>query len=90
MGHWLWVHAGIDGSGPWYAWWSGAGSDITELAMLGGIIQLARHRNCHVRGCWRFGTPVRDSAFLACHKHHPDHPGDARNVTEEQIAQVVR
>ena len=89
--HWLFIHTGTyNESGPYYGFFSGFGSDLGELAILGGVVQLFRHRNCHVKGCWRLGKPVGDSAFLACHKHHPNHPGEKRNVTQEQIAEVVR
>ena len=38
---WLWIetHTGtINESGPYYGFWSGAGSDIGEAAILGGVI----------------------------------------------------
>ena len=84
--HWLYHYFGIQGSGPWYGFWSGAGSDIAEVAILGAIYKAARHKNCHVKGCWRIGKPVDGTPYLACHKHHPGHTGDKRNVTAEEIA----
>lgn len=54
LGHVL----GLDnGSGRWYLWWSGIGSDLTYLAAVGVAL---RHLNCHTGRCWR----------LAIH-HHP-------------------
>ena len=39
-----------DLSGPWYGFWSGFGSDLGELAIVGAIWN---HLNCHENGCWR-------------------------------------
>lgn len=49
---WGFLHAlGIDDvSGRWYAFWSGFGSDLGELAIVG---VLWHHLNCHQDGCWR-------------------------------------
>jgi hypothetical protein len=45
--HWLAVHTGtINESGPYYGFWSGFGSDLTEFGVIGvlatGIYQLGR------------------------------------------------
>jgi hypothetical protein len=64
MIHWLYVHLGISGSGPYYGFWSGFGSDIGELAIVGGIWKMV---NCHERGCWRVGHHVEGR--VVCHKH---------------------
>ena len=82
---WLYHFFGIGGSGPYYGFWSGAGSDITELAILGAIIQGARHINCHSKGCWRVGKPVDGTPYRACHHHHPDHQEPKRNVPLQVI-----
>ena len=47
VNHWLAVHTGIvDMSGPYYAFWSGFGSDIAEFGLVGtavaGVYQLNR------------------------------------------------
>jgi len=56
---------GIDDvSGPWYAFWSGFGSDLGELAIVGAII---RHVNCHQKGCWRLGH--HHTGTVSCHRH---------------------
>ena len=49
---WGLLHAlGIDDtSGRWYAFWSGFGSDLGELAIVG---VLWHHLNCHWERCWR-------------------------------------
>lgn len=70
--NWLAHFFGLDnGSGPQYLFWSGIGSDITEVAILGGMIQLYRRHNCHVRGCFRVGMRHYGDALL-CKRHHPN------------------
>ena len=65
---------GLDsGSGYWYLWWSGLGSDIAEVAIIGGLITLARKHNCHVKGCWKVGRQqVQGTTLIVCRAHHPD------------------
>jgi hypothetical protein len=69
---WLLIHTGtVNEPGPWYAFWSGFGSDIGELLILGGLIQFFRHHNCHVRGCWRIKTSTDPAVHApACRRHH--------------------
>ncbi len=62
--HWLYVHFGIGGSGPWYAFWSGFGRDLGELAIVAGIWHLV---NCNEKGCYRPGRHYR--GHVICHKH---------------------
>jgi hypothetical protein len=57
-------------SGPWYGFWSGFGSDIGEVSLLGALITTARHKNCHVKGCLRLGHIDPAVAAPACKKHH--------------------
>lgn len=72
---------GLDNAaGPWYLFWSGIGSDITELAIIGGLISIYRRHNCGVRWCCRLGRheftdPGGGMTHLLCRKHHPMHPG---------------
>lgn len=68
--HWL----GIDTTtGPAYAFWSGAGSD---LAYLGIFLALWRHVNCHEPKCPRVGhLPVEGTTYKVCRRHHPAPPG---------------
>jgi hypothetical protein len=62
-----------DESGHWYAWWSGAGSDVGELAILGGIIGAWHKVNCHVKGCPRIGRHhVDGTTYVVCRHHHPE------------------
>jgi hypothetical protein len=67
---WLLHGLGIDDTtGPWYAFWSGAGSDLGELALLAGIFGLYHRHNCHTKGCWRIGRHLVDGTPW-CNKHH--------------------
>lgn len=72
---WLPHVLGIDDeSGPFYAWWSGAGSDISELVLLGGLYALLRKHNCHVHRCWRIGrlpVEIDGASYVVCRRHHP-------------------
>lgn len=73
-------------NGRWYAFWSGAGSDIGELALLGAAGAFWRKHTCHVespRFCWRWGAhPVAGTPFRACKRHHPEVPA---RVSAEHI-----
>jgi hypothetical protein len=92
---WLWHEFlfGIGATNPsdeQYGFWSGFGSDISEIALLGAMFGVLRHSNCHAERCWRFGKPVDGTAYRACHKHHPAHLGDKRNVPLEVIRDAHR
>jgi hypothetical protein len=89
---WLAVHTGLDDlSGPWYGFWSGIGSDLGELALIGAVAtatyQLVRKYNCHEPGCWRVGAhPAAGGQFLLCYRHHPDFQG--RKPTHDMIERL--
>ena len=51
-----------DLSGRWYGFWSGFGSDIGELGIIGGLVGLLRHKNCHVKGCPYASAGTRSTA----------------------------
>lgn len=72
--HWLLHVLGVDNvSGPWYGFWSGFGSDLGELAIVGGLVNVASRHKCHVHRCWRIGRhPVAGTLHVACRRHHPD------------------
>jgi hypothetical protein len=70
-------------SGPWYGFWSGFGSDLGELAIVGGLVSLYWRHNCHVKRCWRIGR-LPAGGFLVCHKHHPTGAPDANEVIEKE------
>jgi hypothetical protein len=81
VNHWLAVHTGTENeSGPYYGFWSGFGSDITEFGIIGAVgtatYQLTRKYNCHQPRCWRIGNhPAAGGEFLLCYRHHPDYEG---------------
>lgn len=51
----------------WYDFWSGI---ATQGTLIIGIVATLRHKNCHVKGCWRLGHPDPKHGFPACKKHH--------------------
>lgn len=70
---WLLHVLGVDDvSGRWYAFWSGAGSDISEIAIVGALLAIVRKHNCAVGRCWRIGRhKVPGTDHLCCAKHTP-------------------
>lgn len=77
---WFEIHTGTTGKPPaYYGFWSGFGSDIGEIALIGGVVAACRHVNCNERGCWRIGHKVEGQPIRACHRHHPEHPRKKRN-----------
>jgi hypothetical protein len=71
--HWLAVHTGtVNESGPYYGFWSGFGSDLSEFALVGALAGLLRKHNCHVRGCPRIGRHhVEGTQYVVCGHHSP-------------------
>jgi hypothetical protein len=70
---WLEHFLGFDMSGNWYGFWSGFGSDLGELAIVGALVAMVRKHVCHVKGCWRIGRlPIEGTSWIVCRKHHPD------------------
>jgi hypothetical protein len=94
FGHWLQVHTGtVNEPGPYYGFWSGFGSDLTEFGIIGaigtGVYQLFKKYNCHQPGCWRVGThPAAGGQFSLCYRHHPDYQGT--KPSQELIARLHR
>ena len=78
MLHWLWVHAGIPGTGPWYAFWSGLGSDLGEVTLIGAVLGMYFKHTCHDKGCWRIGRHTVNGTPW-CNRHHHA----ARNTDRE-------
>jgi hypothetical protein len=80
----------IDESGKGYAFWSGIGSDIGEVAIIGAVVGMYRKHNCQATGCWRIGKhPVEGTGFITCRKHHPVISSDGP-LTADDIAQAHR
>ncbi len=68
-----WLLHPLNGQG--YQWWSGIGSDIGEVTILGGVVMVLRHVNCNSPRCLRVGRhPTADGQHHLCRHHHPDHP----------------
>ena len=79
--HWLAVHTGtVNEPGPYYGFWSGFGSDLGEIAIVGGLFTVVRRHNCEVHKCWRIGRHTTDAGHRVCRKHHPDD-----HLTVEQV-----
>lgn len=86
ISHWL----GLDNaSGHWYLFWSGVGSDISELAIVGALVGAYRQHTCHQRGCWRLSrheiTGDDGITYRVCRVHHPGAP---REVTRGHVQQA--
>jgi hypothetical protein len=85
--HWLAVHTGtVNEAGPYYGFWSGFGSDIGEIAIIGGLVTVVRRHNCEVHGCWRIGRHQTAAGHHVCRRHHPDDRLTAENVTAAHAA----
>lgn len=90
--HWLAIHTGtVDEPGPYYAFWSGFGSDIAEVGLLSAVAttayQTVKKYNCHEPRCWRIGNhPAAGGRFSLCYRHHPDYQG--KRPSAEIIARL--
>jgi hypothetical protein len=79
--HWLAIHTGTaDEAGPYYAFWSGFGSDLAEFGLISAVAttayQTVKRYNCHEPSCWRIGNhPAAGGQFFLCYRHHPDYQG---------------
>jgi hypothetical protein len=82
--HWLEVHTGtVNEPGPYYGFFSGFGSDLGEVALIGGLITFVRHANCGAPGCWRLGKhPTADNIHRLCRHHHPELMGHKPTIEE--------
>ena len=82
--HWLAYMTGSEnssGAPPNYNFWSGFGSDLSELALAGGLLGMVRKYNCHAKWCWRIGRhPVEGTAFVVCRRHHPEGKPTAADI----------
>lgn len=73
---WLTVHTGSEntpGSPPNYNFFSGSGSDLSEVTLLGLVASFVlgawHHVNCHEPGCPRIGKHKVDGTPW-CTRHH--------------------
>lgn len=72
--HWLAVHTGsvnTSSSPPNYNFWSGSGSDLSEITLLGIAAGWWHKVNCHQEGCIRIGKHTVDGTPW-CSRHHQD------------------
>ena len=89
MANWLYWFFGLDnGGGSKYLFWSGSGSDISELLMIGTLFGVLRKFNCETHKCWRMGRHewydhTTNATHRLCRKHHPDD-----HLTHEHIDRV--
>lgn len=87
---WVYKVLGVPGSGPYYGFWSGFGSDLTEFGIIGGFVAVYRKNNCEVHACWRIGRHRTEAGHMVCRKHHPENKltpqdiVDAHNTALEQ------
>jgi len=88
---WAFVHFGVKGFGPYYGFWSGAGSDLSELSIPITLTVVFsawyRKNNCEVYTCWRLGKHDTAAGHTVCRKHHPDE--DVRNKRRITHAHVI-
>jgi hypothetical protein len=97
--HWLAIHTGTcpevgscsSGSGAWYGFWSGFGSDLGELTIVAAIALHTKvfwtAHTCRGRWwCWRPGTHrLEGTNYQFCHDHHPDDIPSARQALNSAI-----
>jgi hypothetical protein len=74
MGDLLYRIFGLSGSGPYYAFWSGPGADIGELAIVSALVTMIRSRKCEIHGCWHLGRHTSAAGHMLCRNHHPEGP----------------
>ena len=73
---WLGHFTGVSNeSGPGYGFFSGIGSDIGEIALVGGLAAMLHRHNCHETGCLRISRhtvvdPVTGEHVVRCRRHH--------------------
>lgn len=93
--HWLAVHTGtVNESGPYYGFWSGFGSDIGEVAIIGAAVEIYRKHNCHINGCWRIAhhkvtDKTTGTEYVLCKKHYRQvHPDLPKEITLEHMLHI--
>ena len=89
--YWIEVHTGtVNEASPYYGFWSGFGSDLGEVALLGAIAGGWHKLNCEVKGCWRIGRHTTAAGHCVCRRHHPDGaPTHADVVKAHNLAKLL-
>jgi hypothetical protein len=73
MPHWFYTYFVHVLSGRGYQFWSGIGSDVGEVTLLGLVLVWWRNHDCHVHRCWRLQWhPHPVHGHPVCKHHHPD------------------
>lgn len=65
-----------------YQFWSGIGSDFSEVTLLGIVLGTFRHVNCQTPWCLRFGRHQTADGHHVCRKHHPEMPNGRASLEE--------
>jgi hypothetical protein len=68
---WPYLHP-LGGTG--YQFWSGIGSDIGEITLIGALIAIWSKHNCHIHRCWRLSWHPSEKygGHVVCRHHHED------------------
>lgn len=66
-----------------YNFWSGIGSDLGEITLIGLALAFWHQHNCHVNRCWRLSWHPHPSNGHPVCKHH--HPGDAPEGDDDGV-----
>jgi hypothetical protein len=69
---WVEVHTGTAsprGGPAYYNFWSGFGSDLGEVVLVGAIIQYYRMHVCHDQTCHRWAHHTTPAGYRLCKKH---------------------
>lgn len=74
--HWIEIHTGVLPLTPnrGYNFFSGFGSDLGEVTLIGAVVVGYRHANCHIQKCFRLARHEYEMdgvKYRLCHKHHP-------------------
>ncbi len=74
MPHWFYTYFVHILSGRGYQFWSGMGSDIGEVTIIGALIAIWSKHNCHVHRCWRLSwhPSKKYGGHVVCRHHHED------------------
>lgn len=92
--HWLAYMTGslnTGGTPPNYNFWSGFGSDLGEITLIGAALTVYKRFTCHTWWCVRHGTYDFTDAgtgltYRLCRRCHPEHSG--RRLTRRHIARI--
>lgn len=67
----IWLIHPLIGRG--YQFWSGIGSDFSEIAIIGAVLAHIRHHNCSIPHCPRIAHKkyeIKETKQYTCRKHH--------------------